>query len=410
MEANYIESTSGFIVIGDIAGFSNRVNDLQRELVRHLWTFLNQDSVLTEPSKNQVILNGTGDGALVAFPRNADPSRNDGRVIHWEKVVEFAKRWIDWMSQDIDGEGAKKRLRIGIHEGRFQIINVAQLGGVAQHGNFQVAGSGPNICARLTGLGDAGDIVMSETFINSWKDSSKVNAKDFDPALTGDPLRVFVKHGVPLYVRRLRRKGPRPEKLAEIQIVNDQLRVCLEQVETLFLFWINLGLVSRSQFQRDSLSARVSLWTEDKKNKRLNCYPVRWHHGNRVVTPSETKYPTRGKGAGPAGRAFCSNEPFILTGLPEVDRSDQKTLERYCAKLFQRTGLRADVSRNFSTYSRSFICYPIGLRADRPDAVVCIDSEQPLSAVISSANLKSIAATLKAASNTALAAMLRLNR
>lgn len=417
MAADTIHSSSGFVIIGDIARFSVRVGDVQEELVLHLWKFLNNSPLLADGSGNQAILNGTGDGALVAFPRNADPGRNKGRVIHWREAVNFSREWAEWMSQKLEHECAMPRLRIGIHQGPFQIVAVNKLGGLATHGGFQIVGKTPNDCARLSSFGDAGDVVLSTQFVEEWFRTSRIeDGIIFDPPLGEPATQAFVKHGDTVSIRRLYRPGPVPAKLASIRIIRDHLGASLGEVERLFLEYLNRELGNHpasgrpKSMTRDELSARVSVWTVDQDDTHLKCSDVRWHYKERSVGPSRIRYPIEGNGAGVPGRAFRSPEgkPVVVTNLPEVDKTRPETLRKYCRALERETGLRPDVTGNFSCYSRSFVAFCVGLHKNSIDAVVCIDAEHPLDVMKKSA-LGSIASEIQKMSNTPIAALVRLH-
>jgi hypothetical protein len=322
-----------------------------------------------------------------------------------EQAIRLVSRWIHWMGRDDNGPSAA--FRVGIHEGQLQIVRVFVPGGRAQHGGEQIVGAAPNLCQRIASLGDGGDILLSEEFCRKWAEHDGASSVTLAPPLDQPPISATVKHGTTLQVRRIARKGSPPRYFAEANAVSHHLGEAMAHTERAFV-----GLVQQvnDALTPATVSARVSLWVPDPRPGKNQLEPTdfRYHRRGERIQPSTTRYATLRRGKGPVGRAFKSNKPQLVLHLPPYD-TDQNRRD-YENQLSSRTGLNKSTVRNcFSRHARAFVSIPVGLEGKVPDAVVCIDTDHPLTGITDAQCLK-IATHLRAAFGVRIAALWRLRR
>ena len=175
----------------------------------------------------------------------------------------------------------KSSLRVGIHQGEFQVIDVAELGGRAKFGGRQVVGIAPNVCSRVAGLGDDNDIMVSEDFVKPWfnKTGIKPNVLDPEPVDPKDPnnlippIEAVVKHGLPLQVRRCKCGTDLPKRIKLTHFVGEHILVLLRQMEEYLLRSVahqSIGpgfSASDLSKLRKHLDPRLTVWVRGPGNQ-----------------------------------------------------------------------------------------------------------------------------------------------
>lgn len=383
MGETFPSTDAGVIIISDIVNFSLQKGNKQKELIIKLWKFLENNQFLDKPGK---VLNGTGDGILIAFPNLQAP-----QVTHLD-VVKFCKEWIKYMKTGTN----KTDLRIGIHQGHFERIKLKDIK------EIQAIGTGPNNCARIASIGDAGDIVVSEEFVRSWNRLENGVLKKFSPSEEDSAHLLYVKHERPQSIRVLKRPRMKtPQKIGFIEVVREMIIGQLEQVEKTFCRSFKIIDNSLSQ---EKLSLRVSILAPVRiDGGRFLCStPFRYHYKNESTVKGKTKYKITGIPSGPPGQCFFINDTIILRNLPDPESS----YKSYCNKLLKTNLTKKEVG-DFSRKARSFICIPIGLTIHEPIAVICVDSRDPLKNIFKK-NIRDIAEVIKNQYNIVLSALWKL--
>ena len=351
-------SRAGLIVVGDVIDFSRMDEDTQRKIVENIWPFLANDELLQ--AKQETVLNGTGDGALIAFPRT-------GEDVSCEEVIKFAQRWIEHMRESDPPCG----LRIGIHEGTFQRMKVQ----IANDEQIMAIGTGANDCARISGLGGDGDIIVSEKFVESWANQFADVVERFYPR-DDEPWEVYVKHGVSMRVRLYSPTGVAnsPGKLKALEAVKLRVEELLKEIESAF---VGMLQAIDASYTQDTVSARISILAPRPNSvNQLSPTDYRYHFRNESVHIGRTRYSIAEEGQGPAGRAFCSKELQFEIGLPEYIDGAGKT--EYEERFKRNWSIKEDQVAKFQRKARSYICIPCGVARENVDVVLCFDMEHPL--------------------------------
>lgn len=359
------------MLIGDVVDFSKAPAIDQRKIVETIWQFLTNHPTISGVSKASV--NGTGDGALIAFDD-----------IPFTDAIILALEWIDFMREQPTTSG----LRVAIHTGKYQRIEVPG------H-DKQVAGIGPNECARLSSIGDGGDIVLSERFVEMWaEECGKMDSgvyRYLSPKF--DPIELVVKHGVTQLIRLFSIEANRapPKKIKRLDVIAQTLKEqVLRDIHDGFLLTLceydsELAALNTSKSSRrliSRISARVSILTEDPNRPgELSSNGYRYHESNSATVKGSVTYSIDpASPTGPAGHAFVRCTPVVANKLP--DDWDNPN-GRYAAKLLKDFGLNAEAISSMRRKPRSWVCFPFGLHLERmpPDGVVCIDCDDPLAGV-----------------------------
>jgi hypothetical protein len=377
-------------------------------VVERLWAFFDQPAVRTKLGDGAAVAtpgddvhkNGTGDGLMVACA-----CRNYS-VKHAE-FLQLTTRLVEHMRSG----RPKVELRIGVHQGPFSQLTPP--GATAP----QVVGTGINRCARLVSLGDAGDVTVSQEFIDWWIDKEgksvgRVFSPRFSAKRDSSPVEVVIKHGETMKLR-LYRPGkalsrPWPRKLEAFKVVEDQLHATLG--------WMEQGFVAGvGSFDRvltgSALKTRVSIFATLGRADDEWLLPTqfRYLHGTRndalrqvAVQPGSTRYSIARKGCGPVGRAFRADDVVVEAHLPVFSHDER----RYCRQL-KRHGLSRDVVVAFKRHARAFMAIPFGLMPNRAEGVICIDTMNPMTNV-KKEDLRWVAQVLRDEFTITLGALWRL--
>ena len=391
---------AGAILLCDIIDYSKLPAQIQAVAVSHLLNFLCSDPLL-KPNQSRII-NGTGDGALICWPQVT-------RKISCPEVVEFSERIISHM---LSTPGKRIELRIGIHIGQYRSVFPP-----SKSVSFQVTGTGLNECARISSIGDAGNVVVSEDFLDHWKKSMQSESlamARFYPS--GDtPITVFVKHNQPIKVR-LYFHGPvarkLPIKFLAIRGIKQKISTMLARIEKEFI----KGLLKHPERQSvsaavknvqeeadlpDTLARAVSmrvtvflLAEEDSKSPRLVPTEHRYHRDPAWCYQSQVEYVVKQeRPEGPMAHAVISARPYVLHALP-IPRSSRnqagpsELTPEYVDQL-EREGISRDKVSAMKRLPRALIGFPIithfpndPLTNERRSinwGAVCMDMDDPLS-------------------------------
>lgn len=379
---------SGLILICDIVNFSPKADTEQEAAVYRLWKFVHtrtQRKLLG----SETLINGTGDGLMIACPGHQ-------QQVDYADFLKFATRLVSHMQRAKPAIG----LRVGVHQGPFK---QPQPPGSKV---YQAIGTGINQCARLVGIGDAGDITVSEEFIRNWaKNNGAKVRKRFLPAPGNDPYAVVVKRGETSFLRFYRagklKSKARPHSIVTFDRVNQLLRDHLKLMAGTFEYYvrkIDPALTPKK------INVRVSIFAppEDAESPALHPTQFRYHSHNHEVKPGETRYALTQQGAGTVGRAFVANRQQCLHRLPDYDRLP----EQYVRKV-RRTGMTRAQIEKFSRHARAFVAVPFGLIPNQAEGVVCLDTISPLES-LTLTDLHDLAELLAAAFSAPLAAFWRL--
>ncbi|MBI3887021.1 MAG: hypothetical protein HY302_15030 [Opitutae bacterium] len=379
---------SGLILICDVVDFSPKARTDQGMIVERLWKFVHADKQQKLLGR-EALINGTGDGLMIACPGH------EKQVDHAD-FLQFALNLIGHMERAQPGSG----LRVGVHQGPFSQLRPpgAEV--------YQAIGTGINQCARLVGIGDSGDITVSEDFIKGWaEDAGKKVRAHFLPAPKHDPYAVVVKRGQTSLLRFYRPGKKRsvlpPRKIATFdrvkQLVKDHLELMARTFES-YASMVDPALTP------ELINVRASIFALPGESDSAELHPTqfRFHARNHEVKPGETKYSITGRGTGPVGRAFVANRHQCLHGLPDYDQAAAAYI-----RSVQKTGLTKTEIVNFRRHARAFVAVPFGLNSDQAEGVVCLDTISPLQS-LKPADLNDLAELLSAQFSAPLAAFWRL--
>lgn len=354
------KSVVGLILVADVLNFSSIERGIdQSKVINNLWQFLRDYSLLRKYPDS--VIDGVLDRVIVTLP-GADH----------QEALDFASELIRFMKNSelpVD-------MRIGVHEGRFQ-----QISKPGDTGTLLV-GSGPNACARIADIGDAGHIIVSEDFTKSWQREQGNDVYQFlTPFEPDKPIEFFRGRGVRKHKQQIRvYSSPRvgevrvPERLALLSDAEQQLWHVLKEVDEV--------LIELLQEEDDSLEwkkirPRLSIFAPDPSQKKSVLAATEFRYIreldpiDRSVGKGGTVYKLEGLGQGPAGRAFCLRSPQVLYNLPDFHQSP----EEYIDILKKEWNVSEDIVKSFGRYARAFVTFPFMLSEDRePEGVICIDT------------------------------------
>lgn len=366
---------AGLILICDIVGFSKMDQPDQVAAISRLWEYLETHELMKR--KYDGSINGTGDGALIAWSQRSE-------VVPLGVSLEFAEDLIAHMRGNLS---RPVYLRIGVHIGQFLTVNTAKRLGK------QLVGTGLNECARVSSLGDEGHVVLSEKFCVEWKKANHQHAIADRLYPKGDnPIVAYVKHGEPLGVRLLKSRdlNSTPEKLRRLLHVDELLHQVLTEIETAFANCLRSG-ASTLPSPGDALDVQFA----ESLATRVSILSPAIVDGDRLLCPTEYRYCRvamyrkrgttsyriqHGRPEGPLAKAFVNYETVVASGL---DPSSPD----YSAVLGGEAGpITQDKIENMSRKPGTIIAFPFGMQygpdqlrhsADHPEpeGVVCIDLE-----------------------------------
>lgn len=407
-------ASAGFVLICDIVAFSQMDQPKQADAICRLLGFLEKDELLKPRYDGE--MNGTGDGALLAW------SQRGKKTVSHRQIIEFGEQLIAHMR----GSSKKIDLRVGIHVGQFRTVEPAN-----RRLGIQLVGTGLNECARVSSLGDAGHIIISEAFVEHWRKAGDYPDHDFYPQ-GENPIVAFVKHDEPLGVRVLRRSDAHlPEKLRRLLCVDLLIRQTLEEIEQALVFAL---LDGEGQIGTDSFSVVSAKVNESAQqlSPRISIFsPARSGEGAQTLCPTEYRHHRdshlRGKGStqyaihgenieGPLARAFDEYEVQVVHRLPLFVDAEGANNDDYYS-IMERHGIGKPKVKKMSRKARSFLAFPFGFRYPRdvlnsphhrdPEGVVCLDMDSPLEQ-FEEAQLEMCLKKLSFFFNTTLSALWRL--
>ena len=383
-------TSSGTIIVGDIANFSAIASGRMSKTLAVLWDCASDAGLLTEHHSTLL------DGVVIAIQKAT-----------YDKTVAACGEWMrlfrERMSDSLE-------LRVAIHRGDYCRSIRKTLSGA----HVLLAGQAPNECSRLVRMAGPGQMVISEAYIQSWADhegwnhSSPGRASEFRPALSLDaeapchPHETEIKPGKISRFRFYRHNLNLNLDSAEFDrhiLMKDRARQGLEQwiVEIADSFVEFLGLVdsesqhvpASSTFNTETpqpvdpagrIDLRVSLFVferPDPKSEQLGAI-LRYSPGDVPKwEQTSTRYSVLGgRGEGPIGQAFSERVPQILSGLPEFALHP----DEYTQILSRPPWLMdEDKVRRFQRKARSFIAVPLSMSSTlSPEAVLCVDTMDPL--------------------------------
>lgn len=415
IDANPKVCSSGIIVVSDVVGFSRLDTKTQKNIVCGLWDFLSSNKLLLELDSvtgHKPLLNGTGDGVLIALPRGQaardDESNGESRTLpipkegqfdfqdYWSKVVEMCFQWHDHVERLSESLKTKVKIKIAAHIGMFVIVDVSKLGqGGVKFGGKQVVGAGPNHCARLVNLSDAGSVLLSESYFSEWSqfDADCHKRFLFDPKPNDKAIEVVVKHQEELRARAVAIRGESskkivaPYRLRFVDTINKRIKRYLFDIVADIVEEIE-NAINLKQGTKE-LATRATIWTPHPTQKALAPTEYRispsnedFERANLTDSPqaqSQIMYSITGSGQGPTGRCFCSKDGvFVLNDLPQCRDITDGNFSEYCTIMKKQTGVKkADVKR-FSRFARSYLQFSVAIDDRVPEGVVCLDLMHPL--------------------------------
>lgn len=388
----------GLILLADIVDFSMYRGTVQSQVIGSLWKFI-QDNLPNQETRPPLV-DGYLDRVVVAF-----------RIANHEQVLNFASRLIRYMSQDTQPQ--EVNLRIGIHVGAFQCVEKPT------NQSTHVIGTGPNHCARITEIGDAGHIIVSEDFVASWKEElgntifSRLSPRE-------SPIFLLSKDGSPKQIRIYRPSEIEesevsvPKRLVQLQVAEKQLKEnVLLEIEEAFM---DLVTGYDQNLCWDMVRPRISLLApapSDSGPDELFATEFRYLRKPDPGSFSIQSLTKRGQVAyklangmqGTAAKAFDSRFPQVLCDLPNYKESPEDYIKRLA-----EWDLPEDIVRRFSRHARAFVSFPFMIAENEyPDGVITIDTWSSLTTeYLPEENLLTIALRLMSIYGLIVSALWRL--
>lgn len=383
----------GLILLADIVDFSELRGSVQIQVISNLWEFIRDN--LPNHDARPPIVDGYLDRVVVAFP-----------ISVYQKILDFASKLIRHMRQKQNVD-----LRIGIHVGAFQCVEKPT------NQSTHLIGLGPNHCARITEIGDAGHIIVSEQFVDAWREEfgdvilSRLTPQD-------SPIFLFYKSGSPKRIRIYRPPGigeievKVPQRLVQLQIAEKQLKeIVLSEIEEVFMQLVD---EKDQNLDWERVRPRISLLAP-APNDPNELFATEFRYLRRpdpgtfstqsLIRRGQVAYKLAEPGQGTAARAFISQSPQVLYGLPSYEDSPEDYIQRLA-----EWNLPEDIVRSLSRHARAFISFPFMLaEGERPDGVITIDTWSGLtSEYLSKEDLLEFAEYLMSSYGLLIAALWRL--
>jgi len=297
----------GFVVLCDIADFSQKKDHVQRRCVEHLDKAVRATKVwsILESEPRTRVLNCTGDGFILITTHPKIRTHPD-LLLYF--VLQLMKEIVDWNLQNSD---AQYGVRLGLHKGGFFM-------GVDIFGSPNAIGSGVNTASRVASIGDPGHVLTSQEFVRALENMGPIQTTEdaelcplkdvgWDSLLhhPADDNRTYwdvaVKHGQLVRVRAWHAvadgqtigTGEEPRRVRTLAAVHKQLHL---ELETLYG-----GLVRRFRrlsrtLTEEVLALRLTVLFAKNRDGVLACTPVRYWKSlsstdSRSFPTSEILYP-----------------------------------------------------------------------------------------------------------------------
>ncbi len=243
-------------------------------------------------------VNCTGDGFLAVLPlQKADTH---------EGCLHLA---IEIMRACREYPGPPLKIRFGLHEGNYRSDVEAFKG---RH----IIGNGPNRVARVVGIADESQIVVSEDFFHGCDSAGW--AERFT-----EPIEFQAKHNESMVVRVDRGSSEEekgllndrlPSKIWQARLFDEAIKKDLARLEDLIVHSL-FGSLTKGR--RDKIQCRVSVFVPINSHGQLDlfCGEYRFQWGKGHVR-GKSRYSTRPP-TGPVGVAFAKGTMIVIRGLPD---------------------------------------------------------------------------------------------
>lgn len=382
-------TSSGTIIVGDIANFSAIASGNMSHTLAVLWGCASDAGLLTEHHSTLL------DGVVIAIQK-----------ANYRKTVAACGEWMRLFRERM---GDSQELRVAIHRGDYcRSIRETPSGS-----HVLLAGQAPNECSRLVRMAGPGQMVISEAYIQSWADnegwshSNPGEATEFRPLLSfegevpGHPHETEIKPGK---ISRFRfyKHNLDVAVFHRHNLMKNRARQGLEkwiaEIAENFLEFLDLV---ESESQGVPASAKCDTETIHPANRaverdlRVSVFvfehpdPTREQLGAILrYSPGEvpkwentsTRYSVQGgRGEGPIGQAFSTKTPQILSGLPDFTQAPEEYL-----RILSGAPWLMDVGKvkRFHRKARNFVAVPLCMSSTlSPEAVLCMDTMDPLNCV-----------------------------
>lgn len=379
-------TSSGTIIVGDIANFSAIASGNMSNTLAVLWDCASAAGLLTEHHSTLL------DGVVIAIQNAA-----------YGKTVAACGEWMRLFRVQMHDS---LELRIAIHRGDYcRSIRKTPSGA-----HVLLAGQAPNECSRLVRMAGPGQMVISEAYIHSWSDYEGWNhenpgeAAEFRPILSFDgespthpheteikPGKIsrfrFYKYNLNLAVfdRHILMKNRARQGLEKwiVETAEDFLEF-LSRVELESQSAPGADIGDSTPFRPADLAERIDLRVSvfvferpDPKTKQLGAI-LRYSPGDEPRWErNSTRYSVSDEhGEGPIGRAFFEKQPQVLSNLPDFSSHPVDYTEVLCCAPWL---MDAGKIKRFQRKARCFIAVPLCMSsALSPEAVLCVDTTDPL--------------------------------
>lgn len=400
-----IEGGTKLILVADVDGFSELDTVEQKHIMEQIWPKLAE-------------IGGSPPSWEAVFPIL------DGFGMVWKDVLAYPTA-VDVARRIVDGvlmEDGNKALRCGLHYG------VVMTQAIKDKRTPHFYGSGVNDAGRACGLGDAGDIILTEVFCNAMRNANRKwqRTVEVDPEPHLEGFMVFPNRGQRGIVRVLRSGKPDlPSRLELRRRAEERFKELIAEVALEYAEAIE----EIGGKEMDYGSLRVTYWrlATDLDNKLWSSgISMRWKF---VGTEADEKgedveiwetdapdakerskilYSVLGTGEGPPGMAWVAareNAAVVAHNLPLVHAGDKVARETYDLVLQRDFGMRPETVREFSRTSR-FIgacAFPNPhVASHEAMGVLCIDLDVEIPATVSRRELEEMLAMVMSNHSTDL--------
>ena len=336
-------------------------------------------------SLDHYYMNGTGDGVLLVL--NVPDAVGDDPYLRAIRIGERILDAVDLFEPPSNWNGESLAIRVGATVGDCYW-------GIAVMGGRHVVGSGPNWAARITQIGDGGQLVVSEKLVDAAAQRFGNHAWLTDclsPPMADQPHEVAVKHGKRAHFRMFLRPADRqPGAPPVVPKALLRERRLMKAVWEFMNGTLNLVVDTFGRWRLGPrvLNPRLTLWAEDPQHLGvLGPTEFRLVRGRRQAGgKSETRYryDPLPEAVGPVGLAWALKRALAVVGLPDPDAGEleyKRAIQDYEVRgaggPYKLRLSPADIDR-WTRLSQGFLCWPVMLGDGSSPCVLCADFSAPL--------------------------------
>lgn len=354
----------------------------QVKVVQQLWRMaFRRMPDLKNANNSDLACWGTGDGFYAVMSRISEKDKLE--------FVDFGKKLLKDASKSFE-------LRCALHFGDAHPIDLPD-------GRIEFSGTGLNEISRIIPFAREGQTIFSHDFVKPFENARSAPARKFAlglfPPVLQPAYTVSVKNAVRIAVRW---------DSSDISAKMTDVLLAVKHIELELEYLLRFMKTATNFESTKSKPTRISVFTpaRDQSGRIAFLEPSNFRVSSPQINTQTSKTLYLMEPAQGIAKAWHKRSPIILAHLPDPSNDPQS----YFLTIRRKFGLPKMSTEQWAHFQRSFISIPIvpyGAAAEKPIAVLCFDSADPLDH-LSDEELKFIANSLEKESTTRLGPLLRL--